>query len=227
MGYQKRFIYGCDIGSTLRGNFAWVRCEPGEDVPPIGDVTIKSLIKYLLKDFEKRCSVSLGFESPLFLPIPKTVGDLCKGREGEGDRSMFAPAGGYVTTLGIHLAAWILREIRNAANQYNFTTDSLKWPPPDGKQIFFCWEAFVSGSAKSRRTVDEHIRDAATAAIFFQKNENRLGEVNAVKTAQPLSLIHAIALWSGWSTEIKGLHEPVLVIKPEQPYHGTIIIRSN
>jgi len=76
----------------------------------------------------------------------------------------------------------------------------------------------VSGDAHSR----DHTRDAATAAMFFLNNEMHLGTVNAVTTELSFSLIQAVALWAGWSTNIMDLHGSTLVIKPNEPYKGMI-----
>jgi hypothetical protein len=106
-------------------------------------------------------SIALGFECPLFMPVPPCADDLSKGRQGEGARAMFAQAGAAVNTLGVHQAAWILRKIhQSGAGSYQFTTDFSKWPPSQDGQILLCWEAFVSSNAYS----GDNVRDATTAA---------------------------------------------------------------
>jgi hypothetical protein len=215
-----RVIYACDIGSIRSGNFGWARCVPEENATPVGSTEISGLIDCLKEDMANRMSIALGFECPLFIPVPVSESDLCRGRKGEGSRSMFAPAGATVATYGVHQAAWILRRIHpGAVNDFEFTTDLLKWPPSDDHPLLFCWEAFVSGAAHR----EDHVKDAATAAMFFLDNEMRLGEVNAVTAEHPFSLIHAVALWSGWSANIAGIHGSTLVIRPNAPPHeGTI-----
>jgi hypothetical protein len=132
---------------------------------------------------------------------------------------MFGQAGATVTTLGMHQAAWILQKIYKGGNSgYEFTTDYSKWPPPHDHKMLLCWEAFVSGGAHSK----EHIRDATTATMFFLENENALEEVNAVTTEHSFSLIHSVALWVGWSTDLSGLHQMALVLKPSESYKGAI-----
>ena len=53
--------------------------------------------------------------------------------------------------------------------------------------------------------------------MFFLENENVLGRVNAVTTESSFSLIHAVALWAGWSTDLSGLRETTLVLKSSEP----------
>jgi hypothetical protein len=214
-----RAIYTCDIGSIPSGNFGWARCVPEHKANPTGCTDISRLVDCLEKDMANRTSIALGFESPLFIAVPLSDSDLCRGRQGEGSRSLFAQAGATVTTLGIHQAAWILRKIHPCgANHFEFTTDLSKWPPSGERLVLLCWEAFVSGNAHSRH----HTRDAATATMFFLDNEMHLGTVNAVTTEPSFSLIQAVALWAGWSTNMAELHASTLVIKPNKPYEGMI-----
>jgi hypothetical protein len=49
-----------------------------------------------------------------------------------------------------------------------------------------------------------------------------LGTVNAVTTEPSFSLIQAVALWAGWSTNMAELPASILVIKPNKPYEGMI-----
>jgi hypothetical protein len=216
-----RVIYGCDVGSTRPNTnaFAWVRCLPDPNAIPAGSSSIEGLVQNITNDAQAGRSVALGFESPLFIPEPLEAENLSRGREGEADRSFAAPAGGYVATLGVHQSAWILRKLFQAfGNTHRFTTAMDQWPPSDEPPVFFCWEAFVSGRAHS----EEHVRDAATAVMAFINEEQRLKKANAVTAEIRLSLIHAVALWSGWSTDIGGLHDDCLVIKPEHQYLGSI-----
>ena len=215
-----RAIYTCDIGSIPQGKFGWARCVPERETTPVGSTSISELANYLKKDIEKGVNIAIGFECPLFLPVPYFEGDLCRGRQGDGNRAVFAQAGATIATLGVHQVAWILRTICPVgANHIEFTTDSSIWPPSDKRQVLFCWEAFVCGDAHG----NDHVRDAATATMFFIDNEMRLEAVNAVTTQQSLSLIQAVALWAGWSTNVDRLHDSALVIKPSHRYEGRII----
>jgi hypothetical protein len=134
---SKRLIYSCDIGSTLiqkkRSSpaFGWVRLNPDEGTKLIwGSSDIIKLVRQLRLDIEEGYSISLGFESPLFIPVPDNSVDLSKRREGESDRSWSAQAGAYVATLGIHQSAWILKRLHESSyGKCEFTLDFQYWPP--------------------------------------------------------------------------------------------------
>lgn len=162
-------------------------------------------------------SIALGFESPLFMPIPRSSAELSRGRHCEGNRSMFAPVGGYVTTVGVHETGWVLEAIRGqAAAVLRYTLDWRQWPPTSDARILLVWEAFVSGDAHS----NSHERDAATAAVFFRDNANNLDAANAVTADNPLCLVHAAALWAGWADDLERLHQGCIVLRPRRAYDG-------
>lgn len=214
---MERVVYACDIGSIRAGTFAWARSTGA--CPPGVSTNIDLLVERLSDDAAAGLSIALGFESPLYMPVPELSSDLNRGRSGEGSRSMFAPAGASVTTLGIHEAAWVLRALHDAASGLlTYTLDWRGWPAQDQSQKLLLWEAFVSGPAHS----DTHERDAATAAMTFIENEANLDAVNAVSTDHAFNLVHAAALWSGWAKDIERLKSSCLVIKPQTAYKGAM-----
>ncbi len=166
---MSRVIYACDVGSVRTGTFAWARVVPG-GAYPTASVDINDLIIHLSQDVERGMSIALGFEALLFMPVPNDSANLSSGRDGDGNRSMFAPAGAAVATLAIHEAAWILRAIHaQAARRLTYTLDWLEWPPQEDVRRLLLWEAFVSGETHST----SHERDAATAAVFFREHESQ------------------------------------------------------
>jgi len=219
-----RVIYACDVGSTRpRGdappNFAWARVEPETDSKVIGSSDIRTLATALERDLRRGYSVALGIEAPLFIPVPLNADDLSHGRQGEGRFSFAASVGAAVATLGMHQAAWLLRRLfESCGGMCTFTLDCQKWPPNTSRPVFFCWEAFVSGSAKGT----SHVQDAATAAMVFLEHEHSLAAIKDVTADYPFSLIGAVALWSGWATDHSILHRSTVVIKPARPYQGKI-----
>jgi len=225
-----RVIYACDIGSTRAKpgklpKFAWAKVEPETNPDMVGSSDIRALAAEIEKDLGRGYSVALGFEAPLFLPVPESADDLSRGRQGEGNRSFAAPPGAAVATLGTHQAAWLLRRLSLSCDgTCAFTLDPKEWPSLSSRPMLFCWEAFVAGVAHSTSEEHAHIQDAATAAIAFLENEHCLTNANAVTTEQPFSLIGAVALWSGWTSNLQALYEPTLVIKPTVPYEGPISI---
>ncbi len=210
-------VYACDIGSVKSCAFAWAR-NTSINETPIASPNIDGLIASIVRDASSGASISLGFEAPLFLPIPDSSDQLNSGRTGDSNRSVFAPAGAAVTTIGVHESAWILKHLRNAL--HDELPLSMDWLAPwrSQPQKLFVWETFVSSTAHS----DTHERDAATALQYFLENESDLDSVNAVTCNNPLSLIAAAALWSGWLSDIGSLHSSCLVLRPNDPYGGPI-----
>lgn len=217
-----RAVYAIDVGKTREpANFAWARVEPENATEVIGSHDIQVLVCKLVHDLDRGYSVALGFEAPLFIPVPEDTADLSRGRAGEGSRAWSAPAGSIVAMLGLHQAAWLLRALyRSCGGICELTLDREMWHEPASRPIVFCWEAFVSQGAHS----ESHVQDAATAAVEFVKLERDLAETNIVTAEQPLSLIGAAALWSGWTDDINYLRKPTLVIKPTEPYREPICV---
>ena len=69
---------------------------------------------------------------------------------------------------------------------------------------------------------NEHIVDAATAAVAFMENQGNLATVNAIDVPRSLSTIAAAALWSGWIDDVRELHARVLTIKRKGMYAGEV-----
>lgn len=212
-------VYACDIGSVKSGSFAWSRATSHQDTPTASS-DIDELLIQIVRDARSGASVALGFEAPLFMPIPLLSSALSSGRNGESSRSMFAPAGASVTTLALHEVAWILRSLQQQIGSIlGFTIDWRKpWRSSSGAAKLLVWEAFVSSSAHS----DTHERDAITAARHFIDYEHHFAEVNAVTCENPLSLVHCAAMFAGWSRDINALHGDCLVLKPAVAYDGPI-----
>jgi len=222
----KRIIYACDIGTTRytsksEPSFAWARLNPEDGVIEASS-HIDKLVEYMKLDIGQGISIALGFEAPLFIPVPKDWKNLSKGREGDGNRSFASPVGLTVCALGVHQSAWILKSLlESSCNKYDFTLDLQRWwpPQPSGRRpILFCWEAFVSGDAHAHD--DDHKRDAATAAHFFFRNEKKLQALGEIKAESPVSLIGAVAIWSDWVTDLEFIHKSTLVIKPGEVFEG-------
>jgi hypothetical protein len=219
-----RTIYAVDVGSTRckpggTPNFGWARVDPEYPNTVNGSSEIGALADAVVQDLSSGNSIALGFEAPLFIPVPELASKLCHGRTNEGSRSFAAPAGLAVTTLGIHQSAWLLRHIaRRCNNNIEFRVDPEAWPPSRGGTILFCWEAFVSDTAHG----ESHVRDAATAVIEFMAMELDLAAATKIVAEWPLSLIGAVALWSGLSTDITILAQPTVVIRPKSQFLGRV-----
>lgn len=219
--------YACDVGSTRNGGFGWARSSgAAESLQVRGGSDIDTFTQRVQADLASgTASLTIGMECPLFLPVPDGSSGLSTGRIGEKDRSCFAPAGGYVAALGVHQLAFILRSIKRPA--VSPSVDWKNWEP--NPSVVLVWEAFVSKAAHSVRDDDEngHVRDAATAATAFDASLVAARAAgNAVRVpagTSPLSLAGLALLWAGWSDNVQLLSCDVLVVKPECPFHGSIL----
>ena len=226
-----RVIYACDVGSTKvnkktkANSFGWARLSE-DSHRPTGGKAIDKCLESMKADVKAGYRLALGMECPLFLPIPEYSDGLSSGRENEGDRSCFAPAGGYVATLGLHQFAWLLQKVKIACPDVglHFTCNLHDWMPvnPSGKQILL-WEAFVSKQAHSK----EHERDAATAVMEFHRrfiaDSGFLSDIQGEGAI--LSLAGVALLWAEWSTELALLRmrpHVIKVVDSERKYTGEI-----
>jgi hypothetical protein len=85
-------IYCADIGSVPRGRFGWSRNEPSETTLEThrGGTEILDLVNAVGDDLAAGRPVALGFECPLFVPVPVEPLRLGKARPGDGNRSWSA-----------------------------------------------------------------------------------------------------------------------------------------
>ena len=224
MTLGNRRIYAVDVGTTRPEGadgpaFAWASVgEIPTERGVLSSTDIVLLVSEVEKDLRNGHSVALGFESPLFIPVPTDPTRLSHGREGEGNRSWAAPPGLAVTALGVHQAAWILRRLKHLSDSVQLTFNYHLWPPGDGALRLLLWEAFVSREAHR-----EHLRDAASAATYFLANEANLQAVAIGQAETPISLIGAVALWAGWSQDLELLHTEALVLQPPHCFEGELL----
>lgn len=216
---MKRIVYACDIGSTKpkTNSFGWVRSDLKAAFKPAGSANIDELVNHLTKDLGSGASVALGFEAPLFMPVPDNSDDLSCARDGEGNRSMFAPAGGYVTTLACHQIAFILNKISSFKSTHDLILDEASWKSCK-KPTILLWEAFVSGK-EVHAPKGNHIGDAATAAHLFHMEQKSLEKNSSVTTSHDcFSILGAVAIWSGWLKNKSALKKKCLVLRPTKRY---------
>jgi hypothetical protein len=77
-------IYCADIGSVPNGRFGWARSAPDETAIEghRGGVEIVDLVEAVGTDLDAGRAVALGFECPLFVPVPKEPLRLGMARAG-------------------------------------------------------------------------------------------------------------------------------------------------
>lgn len=206
-------VYCADVGSIRRGNFGWAHADvpAGQIERHRGGREIVELVDAVGEDLEAELPVALGFECPLFVPVPQAYELLGAARPGEGARSWSANAGVSVLATGLVQASWILAELRVRRPTDKAYIDWTSYAAD--RRGLFLWEAFVTGGAKAA----SHTDDAAIAVACFVNALPQPGHATAVTAERPVSLIGAAALWAGWSADIDLLHAPCLVMKAAGP----------
>jgi hypothetical protein len=212
--------YCADIGSIPQGRFGWARSAADETAirRHRGGAEIVELVDGVVDDLAAGYGVALGFECPLFVPVPGMPLKLGMARAGEGNRSWSAGAGAGALATGVVQVAWILSELRRRCPE---TRPYLDWVEFSQAGCgLFLWEAFVTDRAKAA----SHIDDATVAVGRFCASLPDPTASNAVAAERPLSLLGAALLWSGWSSDAGLLHRPCLVIKaaPPAPEHAEL-----
>jgi len=208
-------VYCADIGSIARGHFAWCGRVPSRRRGASERVSgrdIGALVEAVATHLRSGQPAALGFECPLFVPIPPDSESLGRARMGESSRSWSAAAGAAALATGLVQVVWVLREIRRSAGASSVFLD---WPKfKRSGQGLFLWEAFVSGEAKR----DSHVADAKAGLRAFEKAVKESSPDSAVTLpvdTQAYSLLGAAVIRAGWSSDVKLLSEPCLVFKAD------------
>ena len=200
-----------DIGSVARGKFGWAGHSGEPDPEESSGTDIGEFAQYIADRLAVEGKVSLGFECPLWIPIANEPSRLTQARPGEGNRPWSAAAGSASLTTGLAQAAWILDRVRRQSED---TEAFLDWSRFQRSQSgLFIWEAFVTGKSKA----GSHEADAMAAVNAFRRALPDPERKNYVKPDAPTrSLIGDALLWAGWSTDIRLLRTPSLVIEGDR-----------
>ncbi len=201
-------IYCADIGSVEKGNFAWARMNCVEAPTPEVGQDISNFADKIADDLNSNHPVALGFECPLFIPVPDDPKRLTSSRDGEDGRSWSAPAGACSLATGLSETVWVLTRIQRKIMTdvpVHFTWSSFM----QSNAGLFLWEAFVSGKSKT----DTHTGDAELAINQFYKYLPDPEAHNAITCSNPRSLIGAALLQSGLTDDLSLLNKPCLVIR--------------
>lgn len=209
MAAETIIVYCADIGSVAKGNFGWARgVASGQALAVRGSTNITELVDSVARDLNAGRGVAVGFECPLFVPLPDDPAKLTSARRGEGSHPWSAGAGAGALVTGLSETAWILREVRRriAAEVPVF----VSWPDfHEAAYGLFVWEALVTGDAKGKT----HVADAEIAVRSFAAHIPGIAKANAVLEARVHSLIGAALLRTEWSTDLSLLRTPCVVIK--------------
>jgi hypothetical protein len=192
-----------DIGSVQSGNFGWWSQAEAFGTKP------SELANHVAALLNEGHPVALGFECPLFVPLPESELRLTSARPGEGSRAWSAGAGCGALATGIVQVAWVLTEVRRILGR--IVPVHLQWSSFQAAgHGLFLWEAFVTGSAKTAsHTSDAH----AGARAFIQSLPNPEAANAVVCESEVHSLIGAALLRTGWSEDISILKQPCLVLR--------------
>jgi hypothetical protein len=199
-------VWAADIGSVVRGRFAWCRME-SEGVVTSGS-DILALAEGVADDLAASRQVALGFECPLYVPVAREPEALSRGREVDGNRPWSASVGSTVLALGLVETAWVFSRLAEVTTVPVLPT--FRWTEfTAGRANLFIWEAFVTGSAKGA----SHEDDAKIAAASFWQRYPDIEEADGQRDDRPLSMAGAALLHSGLVTDIALLSEACVVIR--------------
>jgi hypothetical protein len=205
---QDIVIWCADIGSIKKKNFGWCRGELGKINSFSIGTSIEDFAIGIAKDLSSGYKVAIGFECPLFLPIPDDPLFLTSARKGEGDRAWSAGAGCGALTTGLTETTWIVSKVKEVAEIEIKVT--LAWDGFMNENFnLFIWEAFVSKSSKSTT----HTGDAKVAVKTFINEYPNIVQANAVIAENPYNLVAAALLRAGITDNVGMLSQSCVVIK--------------
>jgi hypothetical protein len=201
-------VFCADVGSVKSGNFGWARTSVGSAALTEHDhASPADLAQSVADELRDGHPVALGFECPLFVPVPTDPLKLGAARPGEGSRPWSAGAGTGALATGLVQTAWVLSAVRGRSPSDQLYVDWDNFAA-SGHGLFV-WEAFVTANAKGAT----HYDDAAIAIAVFTSALPNPTSASAVTADRPLSLVGAAALWSGWLSDRQALHSVPIVIR--------------
>ena len=226
-------IYCADIGSVRnprKSKFGWVGLN-ARTGKRIGEGDMPDQMARSISQHLEHHPVSLGFECPLWIPIPDKQAELGAGRPDETgvgirSRPWSGGAGPAVLATGIAQSTYILRSIKRAAKtklQMKILSQdgAEEWRACSAPSTLYLWEAFVSfGENASDRSAQTHIKDAKSGAhqaqTLYESKTPLPGETQPAEGTTCLSLIGVAALYAGLLDELSCLMAPPLVIHAQK-----------
>lgn len=210
-------IYVADVGSVAKGKFGWASSDDAKEVFELSLERSQpdALVARIAAHLNEGRQVALGWECPLFVPLPDESKLLGKARQGEcqaatGNRPFTAGAGASLLATGIQSLAWVLKRIKQIAPTATATTDWHAFQRHEA--MLLVWEAFVSGSEKAYPPSD--LGDAKLAVEAFKSATATGPSINRIADTKVLSFAGAAILQAGLSFDIKLLDRPCHVLRP-------------
>jgi len=147
---SEHIVYCADVGAPAKGNYGWVKIPlEGDPTVRVESTSLDQLSAEICADLDQGNLIALGFECPLWLSLPIRSEDLCKGRQPDGNRSAFAPAGAWVALAGLQSMTWLFSQVRKHRPDIDLVYDPAQWGLPN--RPLLVWEAFVSGDAHAEK----------------------------------------------------------------------------
>lgn len=199
-------VFCADVGSVRSGNFGWACSLSTGEAQDHDSSSPADLAEAVADQLHRGKPAALGFECPLFVPVPASVGRLGAARKGEGNRAWSAGAGAGALATGLVQTAWVLSAICDSCSDAALHLDWETFEQAGSGLLI--WEAFVTAAAKGR----SHVDDAKIAVDAFVKALPDVRTASTITAERPLSLVGAAAIWSGWTDDLSTLHTQPLVI---------------
>lgn len=206
-------VFCADVGSIARDSFAWARRIPGSDGQelhrPESIESLAASVVHVLRDGDP---VALGFEAPLFVPVPENPDQLGKARPCDAPSpSWSSSVGASVLATAMVQIPWTLRYIHEQVPDLRV---QVQWPPfAEQQDGLLLWEAFVSGAAKG----DTHEQDARSGVQAFCGQLPNPGDPSAAETENPFSVLAAAAIWAGFDLPIDDMCGGCLLVRATSP----------
>lgn len=200
-------VIAVDVGSLL--NIGWWRDSPSQD--PTSGRDLDSLVDAVTSDLLAGAAVALGFEAPLFVPVPSTQAELNRQRVGEKGRPWCAGAGTGALALGIQQSTYVFSALAQRLRpRVTFDPAALL----NGEADLLVWEAFVSGKAKNRAALHPHIDDARLAVREFRSRLSTGTVASDINESTVLNLVAAGLIASGLASDWQLLRTACVVVAP-------------
>jgi len=206
-------VFCADVGSIARGSFAWARRTPGFNPEELHQPkSIESLASSVVQALRDGEPVALGFEAPLFVPVPENPDLLGKARPCDAPSPAWSSSvGASVLATAMAQIPWTLRFIYERIPDLRA---HVQWQPfAEQQQGLLLWEAFVSGTAKGKT----HEQDAAAGIEAFCDQLPNPGEPSAAETERPFSLLAAAAIWAGLDLPTDAIRADCLLVRATRP----------
>lgn len=206
-------VFCADVGSIARASFAWARRIPGSDGEELHQPeSIESLAASVVHVLREGQPVALGFEAPLFIPVPESPDRLGKARPCDAPSpSWSSGVGASVLATAMVQIPWILRFIHEQVSDLRV---HVQWQSfAEQQDGLLLWEAFVSGAAKG----ETHEEDAHSGVQAFCEQLPNPGDPSAAETERPFSLLAAAAIWAGFDLPIEDTRSGCLLVRATHP----------